>query len=139
MRLMNPKYGRFDLGLLLLRIRVGIMFMLHGWPKIVGGESTWTWLGGQMKYLGISAWPMLWGLGAAVTEFGGGILLALGLLFRPSAIILALTMLVAALYHLNTDEHFMDASHSIELLIVFVALAFTGPGKYSLDSLLFKK
>jgi putative oxidoreductase len=139
MRLLNPKYGQLDLGLLLLRLGIGIMFMLHGWPKIVGGESTWSWLGNQMKYFGINTWPVLWGLSAAVAEFVGGIFFALGLLFRPWTIILAFTMVVAAVYHLNTDERFMDASHSIELLIVFLAMAIIGPGRFSIDRLLFKK
>lgn len=126
--------GRFrDLGLLILRAGVGVMFVLHGWPKITGGSEMWTGLGGAMSNLGVTFAHPFWGFMAALAEFGGGILMILGLAFRPAALIMAFNMAVAALFHLNKGDGIQGASHAIELGIVFVSLFILGPGRYSVD------
>ncbi len=121
-------------GLLLMRIGLGVMFMVHGFPKIQGGIEKWTSLGGSMKVIGIQFLPVFWGFMAAVTETFGGFLLMLGLFFRPVNMALLFTMLIAALVHLShPDQGIMEASHAIELAAVCLGLIFIGPGKYSID------
>ena len=123
-----------DHGLLLLRVGIGAMFVLHGWPKVAGGAATWAKLGKAMAHLGLDLWPTAWGFMAAMSEFGGGILLAAGLLFRPACVALAGTMAVAAYMHMSKGDGFIKASHAIESGILFVALILVGPGKYSIDA-----
>src|SRR5690606_9083685 len=118
-------------GLLLLRIGLGVMMMMHGLPKLTGGAERWEAVGGAMGNLGITFFPVFWGLMAAITETFGGFLLLLGLAFRPACLLLAFTMLTAALNHLAKGDGLMGASHPIELGIVFIGLLFIGPGKYS--------
>ncbi|MDQ8006080.1 MAG: DoxX family protein [Pedobacter sp.] len=120
-------------GLLILRIGLGAMMMVHGLPKIMGGPDKWAALGGSMKVIGINFLPTFWGLMAALTEGMGGFLLLLGLFFRPVNMLLAFTMLIAALVHFGKGEGIMGASHAIEVGIVFFSLIFIGPGKYSVD------
>ena len=120
-------------GLLLIRLGLGVMFMIHGFPKIMGGVETWKGLGGSMKLIGIDFLPILWGFMAAATETFGGFLLILGLFFRPVNILLVFTMIIAALVHFNKGDGIGGASHAIELAIVFFGLLFVGPGKYSID------
>ena len=121
-------------GLLVLRIGLGIMMMLHGFPKLSGGVETWTKVGGSMKLIGIDFVPLFWGFMAALAEGMGGLFLLLGLFFRPVMIFLVLTMAMAATVHLSDPKQdLMDASHAIELGIVFLGLLFIGPGKYSID------
>jgi len=122
-----------DLGLLLLRLGIGAMFLFHGWPKLAGGPETWAKVGRAMSFAGVQALPTLWGLAAAVSEFGGGLCLILGFLFRPAALLLAITMAVAANMHLGKGEGLLAASHAIELGILFLSLLFIGPGRYSVD------
>lgn len=122
-----------DFGLLLLRVGIGAMFVMHGLPKLMGGPDKWTQLGGAMQFVGISFMPVAWGLAAALSEFVGGVLLVLGLLFRPACLCLTLTMAVAASMHLGKGEGLMAASHAIELGILFAALLFIGPGRFSVD------
>ncbi len=122
-----------DFGLLLLRLGIGAMFVLHGLPKLQGGPEKWTQLGGAMQYLGIGFMPLAWGLAAALSEFLGGILLVLGVLFRPACLFLTATMAVAATMHLGKGDGLMGASHAIELGILFLSLLFIGPGRYSID------
>lgn len=129
-----------DLGILILRIGIGFMFINHGWPKISGGVETWKGLGMTMDNFGISFLPEAWGFLSAIAEFGGGILFAVGLFFRPVALMMALNMAVAVSFHLMSQgQTFMQASQPIELLIIFVSAFFIGPGKLSLDNLFSSK
>ena len=121
-----------DWGLLLLRLGIGGMFMGHGWPKLAGGAAKWAKLGKAMTHLGIDFAPTLWGFLAATSELLGGLLLALGLLFRPATMALLGTMVVAATMHVSKGDGFGGASHAIEMAIVFLALLLIGPGKYVL-------
>lgn len=137
MPLLENRYRYADLGLLVLRLGLGLMFVVHGYPKLMGGPEKWTALGGEMRHLGISFAPTAWGLAAAVAETIGGQLLALGLLFRWACAALLLTMIVAAVSHLATGDGFSGYSHAVESGIVFLGLLFTGPGRYSVDQQVF--
>lgn len=121
-----------DLGLLLLRLGIGIVFIFHGYPKLFNPEM-WPNLGRAMANLGITFGYSFWGFMAAFSEFGGAILLILGFFFRPACFLLFFTMFVAAIMHLSAGHGFSVASHAIELTIIFFSLIFIGPGKFSID------
>jgi len=122
-----------DAALLFLRVTLGTLFIyVHGWRNLAGGLARWKVVGGAMKHVGISFWPAFWGFMAAFSETIGVGLLIVGLAFRPSCVLLVITMAVAAIsdYH----QHGLGAaSHALELCLVFIALIFVGPGKYSVD------
>ncbi|KIA94945.1 DoxX family protein [Pedobacter kyungheensis] len=120
-------------GILLLRLGIGVMFIIHGFPKLAGGPDGWTGLGGSMKVIGINFLPIFWGFMAAATETFGGFLLIVGLFYRPACILLVFTMIIAALVHFGKGDGLAGASHAIEMGIVFFSLIFIGPGKYSVD------
>ncbi len=121
-------------GLLLIRIGLGVMFIVtHGLPKLQGGPARWESVGSAMGEIGITFLPLAWGLAAALAETIGGVLFVLGVFFRPVALILAFTMLIAALRHLGAGDGLKGASHAIEIGIVFLGLSLVGPGKYSVD------
>lgn len=120
-------------GLLIMRVGLGVMMMYHGYPKLLGGPDQWEVVGNSTKYLGINFTPTIWGLLAALTETFGGFLILIGLAFRPACILLLFTMAVASTMHLSNGDGLMIASHALELGLVFFGLAFTGPGKYSVD------
>lgn len=122
-----------DIGLLILRIGIGVMFIMHGLPKLIGGPDKWEMLGGTMKFLGVGFAPMAWGFMAALSECGGGLLLALGLFTRPACFALLATMIVATAMHIGKGDPFIAYSHAMEAGILFISLILIGPGKYSLD------
>ena len=127
-----------DQGLLILRIGIGAMFMAHGLPKLMGGPELWEKLGGALGALGIHFAPTLMGFLAAISEFGGGLLLILGLLTRPACFFLLNTMLVGLIMHIRKGDPFNVYSHAAEAAILFFSLLLIGPGKLSLDALLLK-
>ena len=118
-----------DFGLLILRVGLGVAFMIHGFPKLMGGPDRWSGLGSSVGL----PMPVVFGFLAAVSETVGGLLLVLGLGFRVACILLAGTMVGALTYHLKDGDGFDEYAHALESLIVFVALIFIGPGKYSID------
>ena len=127
-----------DLGIFLLRLGIGAMFIYHGSPKIFGGVELWAKLGASMKFLGLNFAPVFFGFMSAITEFGGGILLILGLLTRPTSLLLTFNMIVAVSLKFGTGAGLAGASQALELGIVFLSLFLIGPGKYSIDAKLNK-
>ena len=124
-----------DIVLLLIRLITGYAFILHGWGKI---QSPFTWMGPD------SAVPALFQGLAALSEFGGGIALVVGLLTRLGALGIAFTMAVAVYMHsVVMGDPFVNLTggRSFELAAAYflmtVLLVFAGPGRISLDMLVF--
>ena len=132
------KRSTLDVGLLVLRIGIGAMFIIHGWPKLVAGPERWESLGGAMGLLGIHFAPKAWGLAAALAEFVGGILLIPGLLTRVAAAAMLFTMAVATYMLVKTSGQFSRYAWPLELAVVFLSLLIMGAGRVSLDHLLWR-
>ena len=126
----------YDIGLLLIRIIVGGMFLYYGAPLLFGGVEKWSQIGQAMGSIGINFWPAFWGFMAGFCEFFGAICLIFGLFFRLMCVFLAFTMFVAVSMHLKKGDGLMAAGHAIEDGALFLGLIFLGAGKYSLDALL---
>lgn len=137
MALFRSRYKYKDTGLLLLRIGIGFMFILHGWPKLTGGPEKWEQIGKTMELMGIGFAPVFWGFMAGFAEVVGGTLIVLGFFYRIACALLVITMLVATARHAAAGEGFGGYSHALEAGILFFSLLFIGPGKYSLDKTIF--
>lgn len=137
MALFENRYRTHDLGLLVLRIGIGVMFTLHGYPKLVGGPEAWAKVGGVMKMVGLDFAPAFWGFLAAFAEAVGGQLLALGLFFRAACALLLGTMIMATVMHVGSGDGFNGYSHALEAVFLFLGLLFAGPGRFSVDQVLF--
>jgi len=132
-QILKADASQIDEGLLVVRVLIGITFIIHGYPKLTGGLEAWNFLGSTMENLGIDFIPAFWGFLCAIAEFFGGVLLALGLFTRISAVFLFLTMMVATIFHIAKGDSFDVSSHAIELGVVFLGFMLMGAGKYSLD------
>jgi len=123
-----------NLGLLLLRGAVGLyMAFGHGLGKITGGPEQWAQLGGVLEgILGFGFLPTFWGFMAAVAEFVCALLVTLGFLSRPAALILVINMFVASMAHITGV---FDGGPELAVIygVVFLGLFLTGPGAYSID------
>jgi len=122
-----------DIGLLFLRIGLGISMVFHGLPKLQGGLAAWEKLGHAMANLGVNFFPAFWGFSSAMVETLGGVLIVLGFCFRPVTILLSFNFIVATLLLYKSNAAFENWSHPVELLVVFFSLIFIGAGKYSID------
>jgi len=125
-----------DLGLLILRVGIGVMFIFHGIPKLLGGPEGWEGLARfGLPFLPEGFIAIAFGFAAMATELLGGLLLALGKWHRISCAALAGVMLVATTTKLSSVTGIGDFAKNmgwpLELLIVFVALFFIGPGRYA--------
>jgi putative oxidoreductase len=132
--------GHVDVGLLVLRLLVGVTFSLHGFQKLFGWFS-----GGGLD--GTARWFASLGFGdgrtaavlAGAGEIAGGLGLAAGLLTPLAAAAMIGVMTVAALVN-HADNGFWSASKGWELngylIVVATAVAIAGPGAYSLDAAL---
>jgi putative oxidoreductase len=131
-----------SIGLLVVRLVIGLTFAAHGAQKLFGwfGGHGLDGTGGFLESVGIKPGkPMavLAGLG----EFGGGLLLALGLLTPLASLVIAVTMLVAIVTVAGKNGYWAQgggSEYNWAIIAVAVALALTGPGAYALDAILFR-
>jgi putative oxidoreductase len=128
------------LGLLILRLGIGLILAAHGAQKLFGwwggpGMTNWALSVQRLRIRPATPWAWV----AALSEFGGGLLLGLGLLSPLGSLAITGAMLVAiATVHLANG--FWNGKRGYEfnlsLIVGAAAVAFTGPGTYSLDTAL---
>ena len=131
------KGRRREFGIFMMRVGLGIMFILHGYPKLLGGPPAWERLGSTMTLVGIDFFPIAWGLLAGLAETLGGAMLIFGLFTHLACFALTFSMTIATAFHLNKGDSFADFSHPMELGTVTLAMILIGAGRYSIDYLLF--
>jgi len=138
---MNNSLGKYsDLGILLLRLSSGLIFILiHGLGKLTGGKETWRRIGGVMKNIGIDFFHEFWGFMAMFSEFFVPMLIILGLFYRPSLLLIIITMFMAAYTHLYNLDPWGKIAYPMMMFFVFTSMFIIGPGKYSIDYLLKKR
>lgn len=128
---------------LALRIPVGIIFIAHGAQKL------FAWFGGYglegtgqfFESIGLAPGVAM-ALLAGSAEFFGGLFILLGLLTRPSAFVLAFTMLIAIVsVHLPNGLFMSDGGYEfgLALLAASASLMLSGSGKIALDNWLAAK
>lgn len=132
----NEAYSSFalNLGLLILRVYFGLaMAFAHGLGKVPPKA-------GFVGYLTSMSLPMptVMAWGAGLSEFLGGLFLALGLATRLSSASWIVTMGVAAFVAHGSDP-FKKTELSLAYLAVGVFFFLTGSGKFSIDGLINKK
>tara|TARA_B110000967_G_C18833483_1_gene535331 strand:- start:904 stop:1347 length:444 start_codon:yes stop_codon:yes gene_type:complete len=122
--LLNP-----NIGLLLLRVSLGGLFLLHGINKLQNGVE---WMKDMMTSNGL---PAIMVYGSYVGEVLAPILIILGIATRPAALTVAFTMAIA-IYVAHSGDIFSLGKHGeslIELPLLYLfgalALVFTGSGK----------
>lgn len=120
-----------------IRIGAGAIFAAHGAQKLFG------WFGGYglegtagwMNSIGLEP-GLLMATMAGSAEFFGGLLLIVGLLVRPAALVLAVTMVIAIVtVHLENGLFMANNGYEfgLALLVVSVGLVFRGAGSLSAD------
>jgi len=123
-----------DLGLLLIRLMLGVVFIYHGAPKLFGG------LDGFAGYLGSMGVPLpqVSALLAALAEVLGGAILIAGLWFRVALWPTVFTMLVASFTAHAGKFSIQDGGmeYALTLAVMVTGLALTGPGKLTVLRLL---
>lgn len=134
--------GLVDLALLVGRVAIGVCFVVHSLGKLglVGTGN----LAGFTEWLGSLGVPYPWVQAriAMLSELGGGALLTVGLFTRPACLVLIFTMGVAGLmghkgagYLITNDPP--GAEYTINLAVICLMFLLAGPGRLSLDAMLF--
>ena len=108
-----------DWAILVLRLALAAILIAHGWPKIKNLKAT------AQNFDGMGFKPgRFWGTVVAVAEFGGGILLLIGLFTQIAAFVLAIQFAVILIWKLRQKQKLVNmGGQSYELdLIIFAAL-----------------
>jgi putative oxidoreductase len=130
----------FDIGILVIRVLFGVAIAAHGAQKLFGwfGGYGLKGTGGVFETLGFRP-GIAFAAAAALSEFGGGVLLMLGL-FTPLGASAILAAMLVAIVSVHLKNGFFAMVNGVELPFLYAAVAlgvaFTGAGAYSLDTLL---
>lgn len=129
-----------DISLLILRIILGVIFIYHGSQKVFGlfGGSGVAGLAQSLRKSG-AAFPELLAWIAALSEFGGGLLVFIGLL-TPLAAALTISTMIVAIVTVHFKNGFSNAHHGYEFNLSLIGLALPlvlmGAGSISIGHLL---
>jgi putative oxidoreductase len=121
-----------DLATLVLRLFIGILFVIHGWPKMKNPKQAAGWV----KSTGW-AWAAGFAYAFTALEFFGGLALIVGFLTRIAAILFVLEMLATTIFaRMKLGKKLMGGWETDLLFLVgALALVFLGAGAWSVDAL----
>lgn len=116
-----------DIGLAFLRISASALMLTHGVPKflkLIAGNFQF----GDPIGIGVHASLIL----AVIGEFVCPLLILIGFKTRWASVPPAMVMFVAAVFA-HADDPFAKKEKALLFLVIFIAIIFLGPGKYSID------
>jgi putative oxidoreductase len=127
----TPSSRQLDIGLLLLRLALGSVFIVHGGQKLMMGFGATS---GMLANMGVPAASLLGPL-VAIVEPLAGIALVLGLLTRLAGLAIAADMLGAILFFHRFHGFFVPQGIEFVMMLASagVALALLGAGRFSVD------
>lgn len=129
----RPRPAQLDAALLILRIALAVVFLYHGSAILFGAFGG----PGPQRFAAFMHAPAVIGYLIGLAQFGGGLAMLSGILFRFGAICIMIVMLGALfLVHLPHGYNITKGGfeYVLTLLLIAFALLFTGPGAYSLSS-----
>jgi putative oxidoreductase len=121
-----------DTGIAVLRLGLGALFCLYGFPTLAGGPESMVHAGQCLGVFGITSGWLAWGALIGLVELLGGIALITGVGVRISSLLLGVRMFTLALVGFSLGETFGDLLRPIELTVLFTALLITGGGNIGL-------
>ncbi|MDF2519272.1 MAG: hypothetical protein K0R59_4568 [Sphingobacterium sp.] len=131
-----------NVGLLIIRIVLGVTMAGHGTQKLFGwfGGHGIKGTGGFFESIGIKP-GVIMAVCAGLSELGGGLLFALGLLTPLAALIIVGTMVVATITVSGKNGYWITENgfeYNFLIIIVVIGIALIGAGAYSLDAIIFR-
>lgn len=130
-----------DLGLLLIRVVIGLLFIGHGAQKLFGwfGGYGLKGTGGWMESLGLKPGVTM-ALLAGLAELVGGLFFTVGFLTPLAGLLIAATMVMSIVKVHGANGLWSTANgyeYNLTLLVVAIGVALTGPGGYAIDAFIF--
>ena len=112
------------------RLLIASLFIQHGYMKLTNYAGT-------VKYFANWGFPMpeVFAWLASFAEFGGGLLLALGLLTRPAAL-LVVGQFVVIVFLAHAGDPYSEREDGVLFGLIALFFVCAGAGRYSVDALL---
>ncbi len=126
---MMKKFCNSDVGILLLRIVVGVVFIAHGWSKFANLSATSDFFGNILGF----PMPSVLAFVVAFVELVGGVMVLVGAFTWLAGMLLALIMIVAIFGAKGISHLTGQGGYEYELVLLgaLLAIAKIPPGKYS--------
>lgn len=134
--------GLIDFSILLIRVFIGICFIVHGLGKLgLVGPGNMQGFVGWLRSLGLP-YPELQARLAMISEIVGGASITMGLFMRAGCLLCFFVMVMAASLGHKGGGYLITNNppgneYAINLAVITVALFLLGPGAFSVDAILF--
>ncbi len=122
-----------EAGLLLIRVSIGLLFILYAAPTLIGGPKAWAHFGAGAGHFGLHSHLQIWGFLGSLLGCLGGVLMIFGLFFRVGVLlvlVLAIGHAIAVYKGLGFSRR---ACLRLKCALFWLGILFVGPGKYSVD------
>lgn len=122
-----------QIGLAIIRISFGVVFLIFGYKKLISGSANITQIGSAMGFFGVTRGYMLCGYLAALTELLGGLSFIVGFCTRIASIPLIWLLIVALRFHMEKADPFNVWAFACTCLCATIGFFIAGSGIYSVD------